>query len=475
MSTQKITIEPVTRIEGHAKVTIHMKDDNTVERAYMHVNEFRGFEKFCEGRLYFEMPQITPRICGICPVSHHLAAAKAGDALTGQTPPRPANLLRELMHMGQIVQSHGMHFFELAGPDLLLGFDSDPATRNVVGLIGINPGLTVKAVMLRKFGQEIIKTLGGRKIHPVFAIPGGVNKALTRDERDSILKGVDGAVETLKVGLQIMKDWAEKNMEDINKFAVFPTGYFGLITPENGLELYDGNIRLISREGKELERFPVAHYLDQIQEHVAPWSYLKFPFYKKMGYPDGVYRVGPLGRLNIADKIDTPLANDELKIFKSLNNGKPVENTLYYHYARLIEALFAAERVRVLCEDPDILSTDILNTRKNYTGHGVGVIEAPRGTLIHDYTADEDGKLTQVNLIVSTGHNNWAMSNAVDSVAKTYVKGPQVQEGMLNRVEAAIRAYDPCLSCSTHAVGQMPIQVEIFNPEGKLIHTLKRD
>lgn len=475
MTTQKITIEPVTRIEGHAKVTIHMKDDNTVGCAYMHVNEFRGFEKFCEGRLYFEMPQITPRICGICPVSHHLAAAKAGDALTGQTPPRPASLLRELMHMGQVVQSHGMHFFELAGPDLLLGFDSDPATRNVVGLIGANPDLTVKAVMLRKFGQEIIKTLGGRKIHPVFAIPGGVNKALTRDERDNILKGVDGAVETLKAGLQIMKDWAAKNMEDINKFAVFPTGYFGLITPENGLELYDGNVRLISREGKEMERFPIANYLDYIQEHVEPWSYLKFPFYKKMGYPDGVYRVGPLGRLNIADKIDTPLANDELKIFKSLNNGKPVENTLYYHYARLIEALFATERVRVLCEDPDILSTDILNTRKNYTGHGVGVIEAPRGTLIHDYHADENGKLTSVNLIVSTGHNNWAMSNAVDSVAKTYVKGPDVQEGMLNRVEAAIRAYDPCLSCSTHAVGQMPIQVDIVAPDGTLIKTLKRD
>ena len=456
-------------------MTIHMKDDNTVGRAYMHVNEFRGFEKFCEGRLYFEMPQITPRICGICPVSHHLASAKAGDALTGQTPPRPANLLRELMHMGQVVQSHGMHFFELAGPDLLLGFDSDPATRNVVGLIGANPDLTVKAVMLRKFGQEIIKTLGGRKIHPVFAVPGGVNKALTRDERDNILKGVDGAVETLKIGLQIMKDWAAKNMEDINKFAVFPTGYFGLITPENGLELYDGNVRLISREGKEMERFPIANYLDYIQEHVEPWSYLKFPFYKKMGYPDGVYRVGPLGRLNIADKIDTPLANHELKIFKSLNNGKPVENTLYYHYARLIEALFAAERVRVLCEDPDILSTDILNTRKNYTGHGVGVIEAPRGTLIHDYHADENGKLTSVNLIVSTGHNNWAMSNAVDSVAKTYVKGPDVQEGMLNRVEAAIRAYDPCLSCSTHAVGQMPIQVDILAPDGTMIKTLKRD
>jgi NAD-reducing hydrogenase large subunit len=475
MSTQKITIEPVTRIEGHAKVTIHMNDNGSVNHAYMHVNEFRGFEKFCEGRLYFEMPQITPRICGICPVSHHLAAAKAGDALTGQTPPRPASLLRELMHMGQMIQSHGMHFFELAGPDLLLGFDAAPEIRNVVGLVGANPGLTVKAVMLRKFGQEIIKTLGGRRIHPNFAVPGGVNKVLLPSERDSILQGVDSAIETLQVGLQIMKDWAEKNMEDINKFAVFPTGYFGLITPENGLELYDGDIRLIDRYGKELERFDGANYLDIISEHVEPWSYLKFPFYKKMGYPEGVYRVGPLGRLNIADKIDTPLANEELKLFKSLSGGRPVENTLYYHYARLIEAVFAAERVRILCEDKDILSNDILNTHKNYTGHGVGIIEAPRGTLIHDYTADEDGKLLKVNLIVSTGHNNWAMSNAVDSVAKTYVHGPDVKEGMLNRVEAAIRAYDPCLSCSTHAVGQMPIQVDIVGPDGELVKTLKRD
>jgi NAD-reducing hydrogenase large subunit len=475
MTTQKITIEPVTRIEGHAKVTIHMKDDGSVDHAYMHVNEFRGFEKFCEGRLYFEMPSITPRICGICPVSHHLASAKAGDALTGQTPPRPANLLRELMHMGQIIQSHGMHFFELAGPDLLLGFDAAPEIRNVVGLIGADPELTVKAVMLRKFGQEVIRTLGGRRIHPNFAVPGGVNKALKMAERDTILKGVDDAIAALQIGLKIMKDWAAENMEDINKFAVFPTGYFGLVTTENGLELYEGDVRLIDCDGKDLERFQIKDYLKIISEHVEPWSYLKFPYYTKMGYPNGVYRVGPLGRLNISESISTPLANEELKTFKGLNGGKPVENTLYYHYARLIEALFAAERVRDLCNDKDILSTDILNTRRNYTGHGVGVIEAPRGTLIHDYTADENGKLLKVNLIVSTGHNNWAMSNSVDSVAKTYVKGPNVDEGMLNRVEAAIRAYDPCLSCSTHAVGQMPIQVDFIAPDGSLVKTLKRD
>ncbi|MBN1219410.1 MAG: Ni/Fe hydrogenase subunit alpha [Anaerolineae bacterium] len=475
MTTQKITIEPVTRIEGHAKVTVHLHEDGTVDHAYFHVNEFRGFEKFCEGRMYFEMPQITPRICGICPVSHHLASAKVGDQIQGTPPPRPAFLLRDLMHMGQMIQSHGMHFFELAGPDLLLGFDADPAVRNVVGLIGANPDLALKAVNLRKYGQEIIHTLGGRKIHPNFAVPGGVNKALTMAERDKILQGFDEQIATIQTGLQIMKDWAEKNQEDIGKFAVFSSGYFGLVTGEGNLELYDGQCKLIDALGQPLAQFEGRNYLDYIREHVEDWSYLKFPYYKKLGWPDGTYRVGPLGRLNVAKAIDTPLANEELKTFKDLNNGKPVENTLYYHYARLIECLFAAERVRVLLDDPDILSKDILNTRKQWTGEGVGVIEAPRGTLFHHYWANENGQLQRVNLIVSTGHNNWAMSQAVDSVAKTYVKGPDVQEGMLNRVEAAIRAYDPCLSCSTHALGQMPIMVEIMDAAGNVMKTLRRD
>lgn len=475
MVAQKITIEPVTRIEGHAKVTIQMNGEGKVDHAYLHVNEFRGFEKFCEGRMVFEMPSITPRICGICPVSHHLAAAKAGDAVFGMVPPRPASLLRELMHMGQVIQSHGMHFFELAGPDLLLGFDQSPETRNVVGLIQANPALAVKAVNLRKFGQNIIYTLGGRRIHPNFAVPGGVNKALKVAERDSLLAGFDEAIATLQTGLSIVKDWAERNREDVEKFAVFSTGYLGLVTPQNHLELYDGELRLISSTGAELEHFPGADYLDYIAEHVEPWSYLKFPYYKKLGWPGGVYRVGPLGRLNVAEAIDTPLANEELKFFKSLNPAGPVENTLYYHYARLIEALFAAERAREILLDPDILSTDILNTQKDYRGEGVGVLEAPRGTLFHHYWADENGQLTRVNLIVATGHNNWAMSEAVDSVAKTYITGPEVHEGLLNRVEAAVRAYDPCLSCSTHAVGQMPIQIEILDPAGRTVQTLERN
>jgi NAD-reducing hydrogenase large subunit len=474
MSTNKITIEPVTRIEGHAKVTIHLNDGGDVERAYLHINEFRGFEKFCEGRMYQEMPSITPRICGICPVSHHLAAAKAGDEVAGLVPPRPASLLRELMHMGQIIQSHGMHFFELAGPDLLLGFDSSPETRNVIGLIGANPALALKAVALRKFGQQIIYLLGGRRIHPNFAVPGGVNKSLKAAERDEILAGVDEAIASIQAGLEIFRGWAEQNAEDINKFAVFPTGYFGLVTRDNALELYDGDVRLVNQQGQQLEKFPGSQYLDYIAEHVERWSYLKFPYYKKLGWPAGVYRVGPLGRLNACEKIDTPLANQEHKAFKALNPNGPVENTLYYHYARLIECLFGAEKVKVLLDDPDILSTETISTRGEYRGEGVGVLEAPRGTLFHHYWADEHGALQRVNLIVATGHNNWAMSNAVDSVAKTYVKGQQLHEGMLNRVEAAVRAYDPCLSCSTHAVGQMPIQIELLNAGGDCLQVLSR-
>lgn len=475
MVAQKITIEPVTRIEGHAKVTIHLKDDGKVEHAYFHVNEFRGFEKFCEGRMVFEMPLITPRICGICPVSHHLAAAKAADEVYGCPPPRPASLLRELMHMGQTIQSHGMHFFELAGPDLLLGFDSDPATRNVVGLIQAAPDLAVKAVMLRKWGQEIIKTLGGRRVHPNFAIPGGVNKALHPSERDYILKGIDDNIATIQAGLAVFKGWAEANKVDVDKFAVLKSGYFGMVKEGNTLELYDGDIRLIDRDGVQLEKFDGRKYLDYIAEHVEDWSYLKFPYYKKLGWPNGVYRVGPLGRLNASDRIATPLADAEMKIFKAMNDGKPVENTLHYHYARLIEALYAAENVRVLLDDPDILSTDTQNTVHDFKGEGVGVIEAPRGTLFHHYWANKNGQLERVNLIVATGHNNWAMSESVDSVAKTYITGPEIHEGLLNRVEAAIRAHDPCLSCSTHAVGQMPLSIDIIDADDNLIKNLTRD
>ena len=471
---QKITIEPVTRIEGHAKVTIHLNGKGKVEKAFFHVNEWRGFEKFSEGRPFFEMIQITPRICGICPVSHHLTAAKACDGVVGVTPPRPARLLRELMHMGQFIQSHSMHFFELAGPDLLLGFDADPAIRNVVGVVQANPDLALKAVRLRAFGQEIIRRLGGKRIHPVHSIPGGVNAPLSVQDRDEILSQIDDMIDVVKTAITVGKGWYEGNMDVVNQFAVFPSAYMGLVDEQGGLQLYDGILRLVDKTGKKLEEFDPQNYLDYIGEHVEDWSYLKFPFYLKMGWPKGTYRVGPLARLNVADKINTPLAHEEFLKFKSLGGDKPVEGTLWYHYARLIEDLYAIERAKEILLDPDVLSTDLMTDYAARSGEGVGCLEAPRGTLIHHYKTDPNGMLTKVNLIVATGHNNWAMSNAVEMVAKTYVDGKNLKEGMLNRVEAAIRAYDPCLSCSTHAIGAMPLAIELVEPDGTVVDRISR-
>jgi NAD-reducing hydrogenase large subunit len=379
------------------------------------------------------------------------------------------------MHMGQMIQSHSMHFFHLAGPDLVFGFDADPAIRNVIGIIEANPELALKAVKLRKYGQEVIRIVGGRRIHARFAVPGGVNKALTKQERDELLAPLDEMIGYMGEGLALAKQWMEADQELVQRFANFKSGYMGLVDPETGaLELYDGPVRLIDQDGKRLEQFEGKNYLDYIAEHVEDWSYLKFPYYKKLGWPGGVYRVAPLGRLNVADLISTPLANEEFKKFKAISEG-PVEPSLYMHYARLIEDVYAAERARELLEDPDILSTDIVTESSVITGEGVGVIEAPRGTLFHHYKTNENGQLTKVNLIVATGNNNWAMSHSVDMVAKDFVDPKNLTEGMLNRVEAAIRAYDPCLSCSTHAIGQMPLVVEVRGPDGELINCVQRD
>ena len=471
---KKIIIEPITRIEGHAKVTIYLDDEGNVEKSYFHVNQFRGFEKFCEGRLYFEMPQITPRICGICPVSHHLASVKATDEIIGVEIPKTAKILRELMHMGQFIQSHSLHFFHLASPDLLLGFDADPAIRNVVGIINKNPELAVTAVKLRKFGQDIIEILGRKKVHPIFAVPGGVNNALSVEDRDKILSEVEYVINSIKKAIEIAKDWIGKNKELVDSFANFKSSYMGLVK-DGALEIYDGDVRLVDEEGNILEEFNGSDYLNYIAEHVEDWSYLKFPYYKKKGYPEGCYRVGPLGRLNVCDRISTPLANDEFKLFKTINDGKPVEASMYFHYARLIEDLYAAEKTRELLKDPDILSTDIRTESTRITREGVGTIEAPRGTLFHHYKTDENGVIQKVNLIVATGHNNWAMSKSVDMVAKQFISGKEISEGLLNRVEAAIRCYDPCLSCSTHALGQMPLYIEIHSSNGEIVETIKRD
>ena len=473
---RKITIEPVTRIEGHGRVTIHLNDEGAVEQTYFHVDEFRGLEKFCEGRPYYEMPQITQRICGICPISHHLAGAKASDGVARVEPPRPAKLLRELMHMGQTVQSHGMHFFHLAAPDLLFGFDADPAERNVFRVIRENPQLALKAVNLRRYGQQIIERLGGKRIHANFAVPGGVNNPLTEENRKAIAAEQAVMIDVAKEAISIIKGWLEANKEVAAGFASFPSNYMGLVDKEGGLQLYDGEIRVKGAEGQYLAQFKPANYLSYIAEHVESWSYLKHPYYRNQGFPQGFYRVGPLGRLNVIDKIGTPLAQEEFKQFRSINGGKPVEGSLYYHYARMIELLYCLECIGQLLDDPDIMSNNIRTfpLPDKLPGQGVGVIEAPRGTLFHDYGTDEDGLLTRVNLIVATGNNNWAMHTAAGQVAKAFVDGNKLTEGMLNRVEAAIRCYDPCLSCATHALGRMPLEVTLIAADGEVLDRVSR-
>jgi len=475
MSAQKITIEPVTRIEGHARITLHLHEGGEVERSYLHVDEFRGLEKFCEGRPYFEMTQITQRICGICPVSHHLASAKTCDVIWGAAPPRPAALLRELMHMGQFVQSHGMHFFYLAGPDLVLGFDADPAVRNVFGIIEANPQLAVKAVGLRRFGQQIIERLGGKRVHPNFAVPGGVNAPLSPQDRDAIAAELENQIGVAQEGIGLLAGWLENNRDLAAGFAAFPSSYMGMVDAKGGLALYDGQIRICDSEGRRIEQFQAADYLVYVAEHVEPWSFLKFPYYRKLGWPSGAYRVGPLGRLNVIDAIRTPLAGEEFNRFRQLGNGRPVEGSLFYHYARLIELLYCLERIEQLLAEPDILSTDIRTYGPTAPqARGIGIIEAPRGTLMHDYTVDANGLMTRANLIVATGHNNWAMNRAVESVAKAFVRGPSVPEGMLNRVEAAVRCYDPCFSCSTHALGKMPLELMMVGPDGGVLARVGR-
>lgn len=471
--SQTITIAPVSRVEGHGKVTIHLNDSNEVVESHFHVLEFRGFEKFCQGRLMAEMPVITTRICGICPVSHHLAAAKACDAALGIDIPISAKKLRELMHMGQFIHSHSLHFFYLAAPDFVLGPSSDPAKRNVLGIIEADPELGKKAIRLRQIGQNIIERVGGRPIHPVTAIPGGMSKPLSHEDRFIMRQEIKEAMALAKLAINVGKSIYEKYASLVPNFASISTSYMGLVKNGN-LELYDGMLRLIDAQGNKLEEFAPRDYLDYLGEHVENWSYLKFPFYKKKGFPEGIYRVAPLARLNVADSISTPLADAELSGFKKLNNGKPVHETLYYHYARLIELLYAVERTAALLEDDDIVSKEVRVKVDRAAGEGVGVIEAPRGTLIHHYWTDDSGKIEKANLLVATLHNNPAIDRSVNEVARQFVKGGKIDEGALNMVEMAIRCYDPCLSCATHAIGQMPLRIEVVAADGRVTDTLER-
>lgn len=471
MAEKKIAINPVTRIEGHAQVVIQLNEDDSVREALFKVVDFRGFEKFTEGRPFYELPAITSRSCGICPVAHLLASAKACDQIVGVTPPKTAVMLRRLMHMGQIIQSHALNFYHLSGPDFLLGLDSDPAKRNIFGLIDSKPELAMRGIRLRKFGQEIIEKVAGKKIHPSeWVQPGGAKWPLTQERADYLKGFLPEALDAAQKTLSMWKQMLDGLQDEVEHFGNFPTYYMGLVTPDGGLDHYDGKIRIMDPQGKvAAECVDPAKYADFIGEAVEPWSYMKFPYFKAVGYPDGAYRVGPLPRLNVAERCGTPLADEELKWFKRLGKNGVVQSTFHYHTARLIEILFCIETAKQLLEDPQILSKHVTSQAIVNNYEGVGVAEAPRGTLIHHYKVDEQGMITYNNMIIATENSNIAYNMAVTQVAKKYVKARELQEGMLNRVEAVIRAFDPCLSCATHAVGQMPLDIRLFDAAGRLL------
>lgn len=459
----------MTRIEGHAKITIHLDDAGNVTDARFHVTEFRGFERFCEGRPLWEMAGITARVCGICPVSHLLASAKAGDAILAVDIPPAADKLRRLMNLGQFVQSHALSFFHLSAPDFLLGMDSPPATRNVFGLIASDPDLARAGIRLRQFGQEIIECLGGKKIHPAWAVPGGVREALSDESRQKIKSKLPEARATAIEALNVFKKLLKNFKAETQIFGNFPSLFMGLVAPDGSWEHYGGNLRFVDSGGNVIaDQIPASRYKEFIGEAVESWSYLKSPYYRPLGYPEGIYRVGPLARLNICSQMGTPLADLELSHFRECGNGA-VTSSFYYHYARLIEILAGVERIELMIDDPELSSEWLRADAGINKLAGVGVSEAPRGTLFHDYQVDANGMIQKVNLIIATGQNNLAMNRTVAQIARHYVHGSKIQEGMLNRVEAGIRAFDPCLSCSTHAYGRMPMEISLLGPDGGLL------
>jgi NAD-reducing hydrogenase large subunit len=475
--SRTITIDPVTRIEGHAKITVYLDDQGQVDDARFHVTEFRGFEKFCEGRTFWEMPGITARICGICPVSHLMASSKAGDAILGVKIPPTAAKLRRLMNWGQIVQSHALSFFHLSGPDLLLGMESDPLLRNIAGLVQKYPDVARNGIRLRRFGQEIIRILGGQSVHPAWTVPGGVREPLTNENRNHIKRMLPESLDIIDLALALFKEAADDLEVEADVYGNFPSLFMGLVTPEGGLEHYDGLLRVVDSGGNVLEKgYAPERYRDIIGEAVEPWSYLKFPYYKPYAYSGpsyykmGMYRVGPLARINVCEFAGTPKADEELRAFRQLApKGKSQTSSFYYHYARLIEILFSLEKIAETLEDPDLTSTRVRAQADVNQLVGVGVSEAPRGTLFHEYQVNEDGILQKVNMIIATGQNNLAMNRTVQQIARQYITDGQLSEGILNRIEHGIRCYDPCLSCSTHAVGQMPMQVDLVNAAGEVV------
>jgi NAD-reducing hydrogenase large subunit len=473
MPRQTITIDPVTRIEGHSKISLHLDEEGRVEEAYFHVTQFRGFEKFCEGRPFHEMPSLMARICGICPVSHLVASAKACDAILAVQIPANAVRLREVLNLAQLVQSHALSFFYLSAPDLLLGMDSDPAIRNVLGLAEANPAMARDGVRLRQFGQQIIEWLAGKRVHPAWVVPGGVSSALKAEDRDRILAALPEAMAIATRALEWFKAEMETFREEIRSFANFPTLFLGLVNEEGGLEHYAGKLRVLDASGKVVADCADSALPEMVSELAHPWTYLKTSFYKPLGYPEGVYRVGPLARLNIVDGVGTPRASQEWAEFRELDRG-PVLSSFYYHYARLIEVVYALEKIEMLLGDPACLDPHVRAFASVNNSEGIGVSEAPRGTLMHHYKVDRDGLITWANLIIATGHNNAAMNRGVLQVARHFVHGNRLTEGMLNRVEAVIRTFDPCLSCSTHADGRLAIEVELRSHEGELVDSMRR-
>jgi len=468
---KRIVIEPVTRIEGHAKVSILLDENNEVKQARLHIVEFRGFERFVQGRPFWEVPVLVQRLCGICPVSHHLCAAKAMDRIVGADELTPtAEKMRRLMHYGQILQSHALHFFHLSSPDLLFGFDADPAVRNVIGVARKHRDLAIQGVMLRKYGQEVIRATAGKKIHGTGAIPGGINKNLSVAERDALLKDLDQMIEWARGALRIARDYTLEHFDELRDFGSFPSNHLSLVRPDGAMDLYDGKLRAIDAEGNKIfDQVAPMDYLDYFAEEVRPWSYMKFPFIKSLGPAAGWYRVGPLARVNTCDFIDTSEAEDARQEFMAVTDGKPNNVTMAYHWARMIELVHAAEKIQQLLNDDDLQGADLVVTGKRRS-EAVALLEAPRGTLFHHYGVNEDDQVVMANLIVSTTNNNEPMNRAVQRVAGSFLSGKaEITEGLLNRVEVAIRAYDPCLSCATHALGRMPLVVELLDCQGKLV------
>jgi F420-non-reducing hydrogenase large subunit len=484
---RRITIDPITRLEGHGKIEIFLDDNGDVSKAYFQVPELRGFETFSEGRMAEEMARITPKICGVCPTAHHMASGKALDDLYRVEPPPAARKIRELINSAFMAEDHALHFFFLGGPDFIVGPQAPAADRNILGVIQkVGLDAAKRVIGTRKKLRDVITKQGGRVIHPVCNLPGGVSKGVTEEDRQEYIQTGKDAVEFARFTLKAFEDIVLKNKEYVDVIVGdiyrHETYYMGLVDENNKVNFYDGDIRVVDPEGKEFVKFKAQEYLDHIEERVEPWSYIKFPYLKAVGWKgfvdgkaSGVYRVAPLARLNASDGMATPFAQAEYEKMYDVLGGKPAHNTLAYHWARLVELLYASERLLELAQDDEILDPNVRNIPTAVPDEGIGVVEAPRGTLYHHYKTDEKGIITEVNLLVATLNNSAAMCMSIERAAKALIKGGKVSDGLLNMVEMAFRAYDPCLACATHSLpGQMPLEVNIRNPEGDVIKTLRK-